>query len=169
MVKHTHNLLIAGVLLSVMILLTGCSSEPSMVEKNKPVPGFKLLDLQGQTVSFPQQFAKQVTIISFWADWCPSCYKEMRDFDRIYQQYHAQGLVILAINIKQDRATASSFIEDLDLSYPVLLDSNGDIAKKYAVTSLPAAFIVDRNGRLDTRVLGETPPEVFEKILAPLL
>jgi len=156
-------------LLIAVVQIAGCSNDSPAPVKNKPAPEFSLQNMQGRSVDFPQQFRDQIVIISFWADWCPSCYKEMRDLKTIYKRYKKQGLSILAINIKQDRETAMAFIDDLNLSYDLLLDSNGDIAKHYAVSSLPAAFIIDRNGDLNTRVLGETPAEVFDQILRAIL
>ncbi len=156
-------------LLIILIQLAACSDNTPALVKGKATPEFSLQNLQGDTLNFPGQVNHQIVIISFWADWCPSCYKEMRDFELLFQQYKNQGLRIIAINIKQDRETANAFISNLNLSYDVLLDNNGDIAEEYGVSSLPAAFILDRDGNLHTRVLGETPAEVFDKTLRSLL
>lgn len=156
-------------LLLATLQITGCNSGSSAPVKHQPAPEFNLQNMQGHSINFPQQFRNQVVIISFWADWCPSCYREMRDLETIYKRDKTQGLSILAINIKQDRKTAKAFIDDLNLSYDLLLDSNGDIAKKYAVSSLPAAFVIDRDGKLHTRISGETPADVFDQILRAIL
>lgn len=160
---------VLSIVLISIISLTSCSYENSSLVKNKAVPAFALQNLQGINIVFPDQFKNQPVIISFWADWCPSCYKEMDDFEVIYNRYHQKGLAILSINIEQDRTAAEAFIDDLNLSYELLLDTNGDIAKQYAVSSLPVAFIIAKDGTLHTRVLGETPPEVFDQIISTLL
>jgi len=160
---------LAIAMLLILIQLSACSDNTAALVKGKPTPEFSLQNLSDETVLFPEQFNNQVIIISFWADWCPSCYKEMRDFESLFQQFKNQRLSIIAINIEQDKETAQAFIKNLNLSYDILLDSNGDIAKKYGVSSLPAAFILSRDENLHTRVLGETPAEVFEEILRSLL
>ena len=166
---HRRVLLLSSALLMAVSVLAGCSSDISALTKNKVTPEFNLKNLQGQNIEFPEQFENQVVIISFWADWCPSCFKEMRDFETIFQQPKNKGLSIVAINIEQDRKTAITFIGDLKISYDILFDSNGDTAKNYSVSALPAAFIINKDGTLHTRVLGETPPEVFQNILDTLL
>jgi cytochrome c biogenesis protein CcmG, thiol:disulfide interchange protein DsbE len=157
------------VFLFASLLIAGCSKSEVALVKGQPTPGFNLENLQQKTINFPADFTNKVVLISFWADWCPSCKKELRDFEAIYQKYHEQGLDVLALNIDQDEPTAVAFISDLNLSYDVLLDDKGDVAKRYATKSLPSALVVDRGGNLHTRLLGETPVEVFEEIITSLL
>jgi cytochrome c biogenesis protein CcmG, thiol:disulfide interchange protein DsbE len=153
----------------VLLLVVACSENKVALAKGQPTPDFNLENLQRQNVNFPGDFSNKVVLISFWADWCPSCKKELRDFETIYQKYHEQGLVVLALNIEQDEQTAEAFISDLNLSYDVLLDAKGDVAKRYATKSLPATLVLDREGNLHTRLLGETPADVFEEIITSLL
>ena len=107
--------------------------------------------------------------IRFWADWCPFCESEMRSIEPLYRAYEPQGMQILAINVRQDRRTAADFVESLGISYPVLLDEEGAVARAYGVSGLPTTFFVDRQGKLAARILGESTPEVFEQILKELL
>lgn len=157
------------ILFLLTLLLTACNNNEATIVKGQPTPSFSLKNLQQQEINFPTDFANQVVLISFWADWCPSCKKELRDFEPIYQAYKEQGLSVMAINIEQDEQTAMAFIAELNLSYEILLDKKGDVAKRYAITSLPAALIIDSSGNLHTRLLGETPVAVFEEIISSLL
>ena len=93
----------------------------------------------------------------------------MRDVEPIYRTYKDRGLRVLAINVRQDRETAASFIEHLGISYKVLLDEDGAVARTYGVIALPTTFFLDREGRLTTRILGESTPELFERIVNDLL
>ena len=93
----------------------------------------------------------------------------MRAIEPVYQAYGERGLAILAINVRQDRKTAAKFIRKLDISYDVLLDSDGAVARKYGVIGLPTTFMIDRDGNLYNRILGESTPEVFENIVKELL
>lgn len=156
-------------LIVVTTLIAGCSQQQAILAKGQPVPAFDLPNLAGHPVSLPDDFTDKVILIGFWADWCPSCKKELRDFETIYRKHQKQGLAVVAINIEQDAQTASAFIQGLNLSYNVVLDKKGDIAKKYSVTSLPSALIVDRQGKLNTRYLGETPARFFEQLVVSLL
>ncbi|MCP3662560.1 MAG: TlpA family protein disulfide reductase [Gammaproteobacteria bacterium] len=163
------NVFLTVALIVTVIVLTGCDIDSSPLTKGKPTPEFDLINMQGNRVTFPDDFSGQVVLISFWADWCPSCKKEMAYFEPIFEKYEDNGLTILAINIEQSRETAMAFINDLSLSYDLLLDSKGSVAKQYGVTALPSAFIIDRDGNLHTRIFGESSPEVFGIILKVLL
>ncbi len=168
-INHRIKLFLTAILLIAATLLTGCNDTIPALVKGKPTPEISLQNLQGQTVNFPQQFENKLVLISFWADWCPSCYREMQDFEVIFQQYKQHEFNILAINIEQDRETAKAFIKDLDLSYQILFDTHGEIAKAYSVSALPAAFIISKDGTLHTRILGETPATIFDQIVRALL
>jgi peroxiredoxin len=120
-------------------------------------------------LQFPQELKGNVIAIRFWADWCPFCKTEMRDIEPVYQKYKDQGLVILAINVRQDQSTVQAFIKDLGISYGVLLDETGEVARAYGVSGLPISFFIGRDGTLQTRILGESTPEVFETIVQELL
>ena len=132
-------------------------------------PHFDLSTLAGETLSFPAGLAGQVVAVRFWADWCPFCESEMRSLEPVFRTYEEQGLRILAINVRQDRETAAAFVAPLGISYDVLLDEDGAVARAYGVSGLPTTFFIDRQGRLAVRILGESTPDVFEKVVKGLL
>ncbi|MGF1546729.1 MAG: TlpA family protein disulfide reductase [Thiotrichales bacterium] len=154
--------LLTGFLL-VLLALTACTDTPPPLTPGTAVPSFALPDLGENTVSMPNDFSGQVVALRFWADWCPFCKSEMQALEPVYQRLHREGLVLLAINVRQDRATAQAFLDKLNISYPTLLDRDGAVARQYHVIGLPMTFIVDRTGRLVTRIVGESTPEVFEQ------
>jgi len=158
-----------AVLGTLLLLLSGCGEERPKLTRGQPLPDFSLERLEGGTLKFPADLQGKVVAIRFWAEWCPFCETEMRDIEPVYKQYHDRGLVILAVNVRQDRTTAERFIQKLGISYDVLLDSEGEVARDYGVSGLPTTFIADRAGRLQTRILGESTPELFEKLIRELL
>jgi len=158
-----------AVLGTLLLLLSGCGEERPKLTRGQPLPDFSLERLEGGTLKFPADLQGKVVAIRFWAEWCPFCETEMRDIEPVYKQYHDRGLVILAVNVRQDRVTAERFIQKLGISYDVLLDSEGEVARDYGVSGLPTTFIADRTGRLQTRILGESTPELFEKLIRELL
>ncbi len=156
-------------LLAAGALLDGCGDAPPTLVKGEPSPAFTLDALTGAPVAFPADLAGQVVAVRFWADWCPFCEGEMRTLEPVYQAYRDQGLRLLAINVRQDRETAAAFIAPLGISYEVLLDTDGAVARAYGVSGLPTTFFLDRQGRLAARILGESTPEVFERVIKGLL
>nr|WP_178941498.1 TlpA disulfide reductase family protein [endosymbiont of Lamellibrachia barhami] len=133
------------------------------------MPGFILDRLESGSLDFPNALRGKVVAIRFWADWCPFCESEMKNIEPVYRQKQERGLVILAINVRQDRKTAAAFIRKLNISYDVLLDRDGEVARRYGVIALPTTFIVDRQGNLHTRILGESTSKLFHKIVEELL
>ena len=93
----------------------------------------------------------------------------MQALEPIYRQRRDQGLRLLAINVMQDPDTVRAFVQKLGLSFEVLLDSEGEVMRRYRVMGLPATFIVDRQGIIRSRIIGESTPEVFEAAIKDLL
>jgi peroxiredoxin len=156
-------------LLFLTLSLTACSPEAPRLNTGDPAPGFELQRLDGDGISFPADLSGRVVAIRFWADWCPFCEGEMRSIEPVFRTFRDQGLAVLAVNVRQDPATASRFVESLGISYDVLLDEDGAVARDYGVSALPTTFFVDRSGKLVTRILGESTPSVFERIVGDML
>jgi peroxiredoxin len=151
------------------LLLTACLEATSPLERGDPIPGFTLSRLQGGSVSIPGDLAGQVLALRFWADWCHYCESDMAGMERVFRKYRDQGLRVLAINVGQPRETARKFVDRLGLTYDILLDPNGTVSRIYGVVGLPATFLIDRQGRLVTRILGESKAEVLEQVVQELL
>ncbi len=160
-----------GLLLMVgLILMSGCGgSDSSGLAKGAATPRFELQRLEGGVSRFPEDFAGQVVVIRFWADWCPFCESEMKAIEPVYNKYRDKGLRILALNVRQDQKTAAAFIQKLGISYDTLLDQEGAVARAYGVIGLPTTFILDRQGHLATRILGESSAELFEQLVSDQL
>ena len=69
----------------------------------------------------------------------------------------------------QPPETVRPFVRELGVSYDVLLDPQGEVTRRYRVMGLPMTFIVDRQGVIRARIVGESTPEVFERAIAGLL
>jgi peroxiredoxin len=157
------------VLLLAASSVGGCGGEAPRLAGGEPTPGFELSRLDGGSVSFPADLEGRIVAIRFWADWCPFCESEMRSIEPLYRAYKERGLRVLAVNVRQGRETAAAFIEPLGISYEVLLDVDGAVARAYGVSALPTTFLLDGRGRLAARILGESTPDVFERLVKGLV
>jgi peroxiredoxin len=137
---------------------------------------FSLETLAGKKVSLAS-FRGKVVLLSFWATWCGPCKIEMPAMEKLYQQMKAKGLEILAVDVSEDKAVVSSFIAKYGYTFPVLMDTQGEVSGSamYSAGAIPVNYIIDRSGKLIARVVGIGGPEwtsevrlaLFGRILKP--
>jgi cytochrome c biogenesis protein CcmG, thiol:disulfide interchange protein DsbE len=152
------------------IVLASCSVDlPQSVKNGEPAPAFSAQTLDGRTVNIPADFTGKVVALRFWADWCPYCGPEMRDIEPVYQRLKGQGLEVLAINAGQSPEVVAKFLRGTPVSYPVLLDREVKAVGLYGVVGLPHTYLIDRQGIVRTRIIGETTADVFEHQVTALL
>ncbi len=96
----------------------------------------------------------KVVYVDFWASWCAPCQQSFPWMQKLYEKYHHQGLEIVAISVDKDHRSALEFLKDTKVTFPIVFDSTGDLAKQYKLETMPTSFIYDRNGRLVSRNRG---------------
>jgi peroxiredoxin len=117
-------------------------------------PDFALPNLAGQAVRL-SAYRGQVVLVNLWATWCPPCRDEMPSMEKLHQRLKDRGFVLLAVSEDEGGvATVKPFIEQLKVTFPVLIDTEGEVGKKYGVWGFPESFLVDRDGRIVDRVIG---------------
>jgi thiol-disulfide isomerase/thioredoxin len=112
---------------------------------DKPAPDFALRSLEGQNIRLSEQLG-EVVVLNFWATWCGPCRQEMPLLDEIHAKYRLAGLVLLSINIDDDRDDALEMARTLKVSYPVLHDAQKQVARAYEPGTLPVTILIDRAG-----------------------
>jgi peroxiredoxin len=134
-----------------------------------PPPRITLKDLNGAPVRLPGDYRGKVVILHFWAGGCSSCKEEMPAMETLYSTYARKGLVILAVNVGQRKDTVRGLVRGLGISYPVLLDSDKEMAMKYGVVGVPRTYLVDRSGIIRYRIIGAASVEMLKKQVLSLL
>lgn len=124
--------------------------------KGTPAPDVTFIDLKGQKVS-TQSLRGKVVMVNFWATSCVTCVKEMPQMVDTYNKYKGQGLEFVAVAMQYDPANyVINFTETRKLPFTVALDSGGDIAKAFGdVTLTPTTFVIDKDGKIIKRYVGE--------------
>ncbi len=136
---------------------------------NFAAPPFALRAVTGETFDLNALKGK-VVVVNFWATWCPPCRAEMPAIDQVYRANQDAGLVVLAVDQLEDAASVKAFGAQLNLSFPLLLDSDGAVGVRYQVRALPTTFFVDRRGIIrDVVVGGPMSREFIEGKVSALL
>jgi len=125
---------------------------------------FSLKDLSGKTWIFSELRGK-VVVVNFWATWCPPCRKEMPDLEALYEQFAAQGLVILGIS-DEEAAKVEPFIRERKVTFPVLLDPGRKVNEAFVVEGIPKSFVYDRTGKLVAQSIDMRTRGQFVEMLA---
>lgn len=143
--------------------VAACGGDRPRIENGDPAPRFVLRDLSGREVRL-DDFRGETVALRFWADWCPYCTGEMKALEPIQRRLRPRGVVLLAINVGQSREVAARFAERLGISYPVLLDRDSAVSRRYGVMALPTTVFIDGQGRVRGKILGESAAEEFEAL-----
>ncbi|MDR3166922.1 MAG: TlpA family protein disulfide reductase [Treponema sp.] len=109
-------------------------------------------------------FKGKVVFLNFWATWCGPCRAEMPSMEALYQRFKERGFEIVAVNYRENRKTVDAFTEQYNLTFPITLDPSGRINGLYGVDAFPTTYIIDREGKIVTRVVGSlnwNTPELF--------
>ena len=123
-------------------------------EVGHPAPDFTLRNLQGNLEGLVDHKDK-VIILNFWATWCAPCLEEMPAFEKLYRRYRSQGLTVLAVSLdKGDFSKVQGFVDSNNLTFPVLIDSDGVAEKLYPSFTIPFTYVIDKEGRVAARVDG---------------
>ncbi len=144
---------------------TAWAAEWTNLRIGDPFPRIRLSEVAGSSVTIPDDVRGKVTIIHFWAVGCSSCREEMPAFESLFAIYRKRGLAIIAVNVRQSRNDVLSFLKEFNVTYPVLLDINGTAARRYEATMVPKTFIIDRNGVIRSKIVGEATVEMLKKLV----
>ena len=118
-------------------------------------PDFALRTLEGNTVRLSEFRGQKVVLINFWATWCPPCRLEMPTMQQVYSEYKGKGFEILAVNIEPDAKQAiNDFMKELRLTFPVALDSDMKVSRKFRLIGLPVSILIDRQGIIRAKDIG---------------
>lgn len=99
----------------------------------------------------------QVVLLNFWASWCQPCVEEMPGIQRLAGQMQNRGFVVIGVNVAETKKRATRSVEQMGVTFPVLLDAEGETFRAWGGKALPTSALIDRQGRL--RYVGLGPLE----------
>jgi peroxiredoxin len=162
----------AGILLMLVVSVAACSGSGGSalqgVNQGNQARDFTLETLEGTEVSL-EDLRGKVVLINFWATWCSPCRAEIPDIQAVYEERQQDGFVVLGVNVEESREQVQPFVDELNMTYPVLLDEGGRLLKMYRALGLPMSLIVDQDGVIQVRHVGYLTAAQLERYLSGLL
>jgi peroxiredoxin len=110
-------------------------------------PDFTLRSAEGRNLRLAEQRGR-VVLVNFWATWCGPCKVELPHLVKLYEKYKGAGFVLLGVNVDEDPKAAVALARRLGVTFPVLLDAEKTVSRLYALDSMPATVLIDRDGRV---------------------
>jgi thiol-disulfide isomerase/thioredoxin len=136
---------------------------PNMV--GKAAPAFRVTSLAGENFDLAGLKGKTV-LLDFWATWCGPCRKEMPTMEKIHQEFKAKGLVIVGLNVGEDRGTVEKFLKTAKVTYPIALTVDTDVTSAFEVTAYPTYVVIDREGNIAGYQVGSAGEAALRETLA---
>ena len=133
--------------LATATLLAGPSLPSAAKDVLKDLPRVSLPMISGETVHV-SDYKGKVVLLDFFASWCIPCRKSFPELELLHRQYESKGLVVIAVNVDEERKNADAFLQMFPHSMRIAFDPKGIVAEAFAVSAMPSTMIVDRSGHI---------------------
>lgn len=131
-------------------------------------PNFESFTADGEAVSL-DSLRGQVVLVNFWATWCGPCRVEMPEFQAAFDDHGDDGFTILAVNNQENAEQVQQFRDELDLTFPLVMDLRGNIQQQYNVLNYPSTYLIGTDGTILDVHLGPLTSEQISEMLGSAL
>ena len=116
--------------------------------EGNPVPDLLVLpNLQDESME-KVDFLGKVTVVNFWATWCPPCVEEIPSLNRLRRRMQGKDFQLVSVDYAEEKQRVVEFLGRVDVDFPVLLDADGSVAAKWRVLVFPSTFVVGPQGKI---------------------
>jgi thiol-disulfide isomerase/thioredoxin len=145
------------------------SQKESLSQIGKDPTPFEVKDTAGHPLSL-EKYKGKVVLLDFWATWCGPCVQELPHVIATYEKHHVKGFEIIGISLDKDEAKFKEFVAERGMTWPQYFDGKAwenEVAKLYQVQSIPATYLIDRNGKIyRTGLRGSDLERAVKKLLS---
>lgn len=157
-------------LFAITALLGGLLLAVTIQDSGEQRPGFALPDTTG-TIRNVSEWDGKLLLLNFWATWCAPCRKEIPILIEAQRKYGGAGLQVVGLAV-DEREPVRKYAEDFGINYPLLVDAMNVVKVQDAYNGgagLPVSILVDRDGIVRERVIGEMHEAQLDALLAPYM
>ncbi|ODU64432.1 MAG: thiol-disulfide isomerase [Micrococcales bacterium 70-64] len=123
---------------------------------------------RGTTVS-SADYRGEVLVVNFWYAACPPCRLEAPDLQALSEEFAGDGVTFLGVNIRDGAETSLSFAETFGVTYPSIIDRDGQVTLAFSglasPTAVPTTVVIDRDGRASARIVGLLEPSTLRALI----
>ena len=127
-------------------------------------PDFSLTALDGSTFTLSETRGRPV-VLNFWATWCPPCRAEMPAIQSRAAEW-GDDLLVVGIEVGEPPDEVQAFVDRFGLTFPIVLDRNGKVSRRYLVQGLPTTVVLDAEGIVQARHVGAMTARDLDRYLA---
>jgi cytochrome c biogenesis protein CcmG, thiol:disulfide interchange protein DsbE len=135
----------------------------------EPAPALELPRLSGNGTQSLEDYRGRVVVLNFWASWCKPCREESPLLDRWHERMKRRDGTVLGVDTLDLTTDARDFINEYELSYPMLRDGEGETRESFGIVGFPETFVIDRRGRIAAVRRGPVDDAFMRSQVAPLL
>jgi thiol-disulfide isomerase/thioredoxin len=161
---QTRRALTLAAVLSLALVQACPAGELRRID-TMPAPALELPDLAGVTQNLAG-WRGQVVLLNFWASWCQPCVEEMPSIQRLAARMSGRPFAVIGVNVSETRRRAERIVAQLGLTFPTLMDSQGDAFRAWGGKALPTSALIDRQGALRYVGLGPLEWDDAEEVTA---
>jgi cytochrome c biogenesis protein CcmG/thiol:disulfide interchange protein DsbE len=137
--------------------------------EREPAPELDLPKLDGSGDASLADYRGKVVVLNFWASWCKPCKDESPLLQSWHERMKDRGGLVLGVDMLDLTSRAQAFIDDYELTYPMLKDKDGEGLEKFGVVQYPETFVIDREGRIAALARGPVDEQFMRTKVEPLL
>jgi thiol-disulfide isomerase/thioredoxin len=126
-------------------------------------PDFMVTSIYGDSMRLSDLSGRPI-MLNFWASWCGPCVEEMPILQAFSERY-SNELMILGINADEPREDVLDFVEQNELTFPMLMDPDSRIQDLYRIRAFPTSYFIDQNGIIRAVHIGTLSEALLDRYL----
>src|SRR5437588_3755767 len=148
-------------------LVTNKPPPPAALKDLGAAPDVQFSKLDGSSLKL-KDLRGRVVLLNFWATWCIPCRSEIPSLSAMQKDFDSRGLSVIGVSSDDTADLIHQFQKDIPQSYQIVLGGR-EVGSQLPASPLPTTYIIDRQGRIRDKMIGERTRAVFEAAIKPLL